>query len=35
MLLTFISLVVAVAAFFIYGIFCLIMEALICEQVGK
>jgi len=35
MLIAFISLAVALAAFLVYGIFCLIMEALICEQVGK
>ena len=35
MLLAFITLTVIIAAFFVYGIFIVIMEAAICEQVGK
>lgn len=35
MLLTFISLTVALAAFLIYGIFIVVMETLISEGVGK
>ncbi len=35
MLIAFISLAVAASAFLVYGIFIVVMEALICEQVGK
>lgn len=35
MLLAFISATVIIAAFVVYGFFCLVMEAAICEQVGK
>lgn len=35
MLLTFISLTVAATAIVVYGIFCIVMETLISEGVGK
>ncbi len=35
MLLTFISLIVVIAALVTYGIFCAVMECLIAEGVGK
>lgn len=35
MLLAFISLCVVVSVAFIYGVFMVIMEAAICERIGK
>lgn len=35
MLLAFISGVVALVAFVLYLVFCMVMEAVICERVGK
>lgn len=35
MLLAFISVIVALAAIVLYGIFCMVMDAVIVERVGK